>query len=398
MNRLYFAIGLSAFSVFLAGCQKNQPVVETGRRDSGSIEKVSLILSPFEEDDMQSRTSYDFANRQFLWSEGDAVGIVNEQGGHLKFLIKEDYYGSTKASFDGRGYALLPGVNYAGYSPFYPDYDLDPTHLPISYKGQVQQGNDDQSHLGSHSYIAAIGSAPETGSLNFKFKNIGSPHRYNVPVTPGDYTVFRLYVQEPKYILEGTINLMSPDEASLIAIAPVELSNEISLDLTGTTVSEAGILSCWMMVPPADLSGDIIRMTLTKEDGTVLLAVAPGRDCPANNRRFFYPQSSVSPASRDVGSGAGRVEVQVARASAEVDLTVESQVEWLSLSSSSTSGLVTTYTFDVAENTGSEREGTISFTETSTGLANTVKVTQKKAGTVIGIGGWDSENRSGRAN
>ena len=88
----------------------------------------------------------------------------------------------------------------------------------------------------------------------------------------------------------------------------------------------------------------------------------------------------------------------VARASAEVDLTVKSQVEWLSLSSSSTSGLVTTYTFDVAENTGSEREGTISFTETSTGLANTVKVTQKKAGTIIGIGGWDSENRSGRAN
>lgn len=384
--------------VFLSGCQKNQFVVAERTEDDSHIEKVSFILSQFENNEIATKTSYDYDNKRFLWAEGDAVGIVNEQGGHLKFVINDDYYGSTKASFDGRGYALLPGVKYAGYSPFYPDYDIDPTKLPISYKGQVQQGNDDQSHLGEHSFIAAIGSAPETGSLNFKFKNIGSPHRYNVPVTPGDYTGFRLYIEDPKYILEGTINLLSPDETNLIVISPVELSKDINLDLTGTTVSETGILSCWMMIPPANLSEDVIRMSLTKEDGTVLIAAAPGRDCPANNRRFFYPQSSVSPETQDVVASAGSVQIQVVRASAGVEVTAGAQVEWLSLSSTSANGLVTTYTFNVAENTGAERVGTITFTEASTGLVNTVKVTQQKAGTVIGIGGWNSENRSGRAN
>ena len=57
-----------------------------------------------------------------------------------------------------------------------------------------------------------------------------------------------------------------------------------------------------------------------------------------------------------------------------------------------------TYTFNVAENTGAAREGTIVFSESGTGISHTVTVSQQKAGTIIGIGGWVSENHTGHAN
>lgn len=394
-NRIVSLLGI--LSLFLAGCQ--EAFVDVSNEPLGDvITSVLFTLEQYEGDAEQTRTTYDYANKRFLWAEGDAVGIVNGEGGHLKFLIREDYYGSTKASFDGRGYALLSGVSYGGYSPFYPDYDLDPTRLPISYIGQAQSGSDDQTHLGDYSFIAAIGTAPETGSLSFKFKNIGSPHRYNLPVLPGDYQKFKLVIDRDDYVLKGTVNLLSPDETSLISISPLETSNEMSLDLSGTSVSDPGVLSCWLMMPPANLSDIPIRMVLTKTDGSSLVACVPGRDCPANNRRFFYAQSSVYPSSQNIAAAGQELSISVVKASSEVEVVAESKVDWLTTSGSSTNGLVTVFNFSASENSGAERMGTINFTETSTGLVNTVVVVQQKAGTVIGIGGWSSENHSGRAN
>ena len=73
----------------------------------------------------------------------------------------------------------------------------------------------------------------------------------------------------------------------------------------------------------------------------------------------------------------------VVKASADVEITAEPQVDWLTASGTTTDGLAATYTFTAGENTGAERVGAITFTEASTGLANTVSVTQQKAGTVI---------------
>jgi hypothetical protein len=71
--------------------------------------------------------------------------------------------------------------------------------------------------------------------------------------------------------------------------------------------------------------------------------------------------------------------------------------EWITAAGSSAEGVVTTYNFTIAENTGAERNGTIVFTETVSGLSNTVTVHQQKAGAVIGISGWNQENHSGNA-
>ena len=78
-------------------------------------------------------------------------------------------------------------------------------------------------------------------------------------------------------------------------------------------------------------------------------------------------------------------------------MTVTPGNDWITATGSSSEGVVTTYNFNVAANTGAERNGSIVFTETVSGLSNTVTVCQNKAGSIIGIGGWNTDNHSGQA-
>jgi len=393
IKRLLF---LSLPFVILA-CQE-KPVDELAQESD--IQTVSFRLTDYAGDHIDTRTSYESTSSGFVfnWAEGDAVGIVSPEGSQLKFPIKEEFYGQHYADFDGRGFALVANTNYASYYPFLPDFDLNPAAVPLTYEGQVSVGDNDLSHLGTFSYSVAQGVSPAAGKLEFTFLNIGSPHRYRMPALAGNYKGLTLSISEEKYILDGTVSLLAEDEASLIAISTTRASDTMSLDLTGTTMSDMGVLRCWMMMPPANLSGDIIHMTLTLEDGTSLLASVNGVDYPANYRKVFNSLTSVYPAESEVSSGTETVQIKLLRTSATDAVTISIGSDWLTESENVTDGLVTTYTFNVAENEGAAREGTISFTETSTGLTNTVTVKQQKAGTVIGIGGWSTDSHTGTAN
>ncbi len=388
-----------AAAIAIVSCQRSDEQIPL---DPDGISTVVMKLSPYDGDGQDTRTTYYYNSADnlftFLWAEGDAVGIISSEGSQMKFPIKEQYYGQVEASFDGRGFALISGERYASYCPFIPDYDLDPTAVPVDYTGQTQRGDNSTSHLGDYGFSVAIGSAPTSGQLYFNYLNIGSPHRFRMPVLPGSYSSLTVSVDEDKFVTKGTVNLNSEDESSLISITPTEVSNSIRLDLEETTMASVGNLRCWMMVAPTNLAGKTLRMKLEQADGSALIASAAGSDCPANYRKLFSAATSVYPSEKEVESSGGTMSFQLVNSATPVEVSVASAADWITISSSSTDDRVTTYTFNVTENSGAERLGAITFTEVSTGLVNTVHVTQKKAGTVIGIGGWDSENRSGRAN
>ena len=162
-------------------------------------------------------------------------------------------------------------------------------------------------------------------------------------------------------------------------------------------MSAGSQLRCWMMVPPVNLEGDVISLILTKDDGAKVLASVAGRDCPANTRRVMNALTSVCPAEIDIPNEGGDFSVCLTRSSPEDAVTLNCSDAWITEGATATEGLVTTYAFSAGENAGAAREGTISFTETSTGLTNVIIIKQQKAGTVIGIGGWDTDNHSGNA-
>ena len=297
----YYVLALLVSSASLFSCQKAHEEVD----DSGDgISTVIMRLSPFKGETDDTRTEYSFDSGTntftFLWAEGDAVGIVSSEGSQMKFPVQEQFYGQVDAEFDGRGFALVSGSRYASYTPFIPDYDINPEAVPVDYTGQVQRGDDNTSHLGAYGFSAAIGSAPSSGMLYFTYQNIGSPHRYRMPVLPGTYSSLTVSVDEASYVTKGTFNLNAEDEASLITLTPSETSESLHLDLVETTMSSVGNLRCWMMVAPTNLTGKVIRMRLERPDGTALISAVAGADCPANYRKLFSSKTSVYPAEEMV--------------------------------------------------------------------------------------------------
>ena len=287
--------------IAFVSCERENALKE---RSDESVQEIILTLSPFDGDGA-TKTSYDYDSKYFLWAEGDAVGIVSPSGNQLKFAIKPGDYGERYASFDGSGFLLEGGTSYSSYTPFYPNYDLDPTALPIHSDGQVQMGNNSYSHLGDYSYTVAMGTTPVGGKLNFVYRNVGSPHRYNIPVLPSSFGKFTLNIPSSKYTIKGTLNLNAPTETELKTISPTVTSNQLSLAFEETSMTETGELKCWLMVPPANLVGDVIHVIVQCTDGTEYVASVAGRDGPANNRRFYYAATSVYPANTKVGSQMG---------------------------------------------------------------------------------------------
>jgi len=387
-----YAFLLAPFCLLFFACgEKGEEVQE-----ENNIQAIVLSLRSFV-GDIDTKSTYDYSGKIFLWSEGDAVGIISSAGSQLKFTIEPKDYGKSHAAFDGRGFALLGESHYYSFSPFYPDYNLNPNVLPVHYDGQVQRGDNSYDHLGDYSYIVAMGTTPVGGSLNFLYHNVGVPHRYAIPVLPGGYSKMTLVIPSNKYIIEGTLNLFAATAEEQIEITPTLISNKFSLELAETTISSAGDIQCWIMIPPTDLVGDVIHVYLQHSDGSESLAAIAGRDGPVNNRRFYNAACSIYPVQSDVNSEGGSIQIKVVKRDAGLEMNVTPGNEWITAAGSSAEGVVTTYNFTIAENTGAERNGTIVFTETVSGLSNTVTVHQQKAGAVIGISGWNQENHSGNA-
>ena len=96
-------------------------LVSCGQKENGTslprdeVQTVRFMLTQYEGDAVDSKTSYDLDNMQFLWAEGDIVGIISSEGNQLKFPIKPDFYGQSYADFDGRGFALISGESLGGF-------------------------------------------------------------------------------------------------------------------------------------------------------------------------------------------------------------------------------------------------------------------------------------------
>lgn len=384
-------------AVCIISCQK-QP--DNNIDNNKEVQSVQLVLEECNSDETDTKTTYESITGGFIfnWAEGDIVGIITAEGNQLKFPIKSEYYGLSHAEFDGRGFALVSGEEYYSYYPFIPDYDINLTAVPISYEGQYQTGNDDATKLGAYAYCLASGSAPSQGTLVFSYKNVGSPHIYRIPCLAASYSRLTLTAPDSRFVINGTLDLTAETVEELIAITPVSQSSEMQLDLINTSMTEPGRLTCRLMVPPVDLSDGILRLTLTMADGSSIIASVPGRECPANTRRTSNAVTAVYPGEQIIASDGGDIVIKLIKTAESNAVTISSVSPWLSQKSSTIEGLVTTYVFTASENTGDARVGEVSFTETETGMVNTVKINQGKAGTIIGIGGWDSENHQGTAN
>lgn len=210
----------------------------------------------------QTRTDCDPNNNyKITWASGDAIGIFPREGDQEPFVIPADQVGQSKAAFDGGYWALKDGKTYNAYYPFsrenYASADMK-TQIPVSYLGQYQNGR--ECNVGAFDYTysdwnTSIGGA----SVSFSFHHIGSFLVLHLPIQEtATYTSLELKASGNVIPTTGTYDLTATKPTFVAKTTATSLSMTLNYE-----VSQGEMATFYMMLPPVDLSGETITVSLS---------------------------------------------------------------------------------------------------------------------------------------
>ena len=202
---------------------------------------------------------------KFTWTPGDRVGILPDQGAQVWFEIPTPEEGeepTNVATFDGGAWALKPTSDYAAYYPFVKDFDLDRTKVPVSYTGQVQEGNGSTTHLGAYDYQGARPSTTNgAGGVSFDFDHVGALVllQFTVPTGGTELTGVTLSADGAAFTTKGTYDLTSTEG---FPITPTETAESMTIGLDYTTTADDETVTLYFLCAPIDLSGKTVSVSV----------------------------------------------------------------------------------------------------------------------------------------
>ena len=234
-------------------------------------EKVKVLFSVDEFQPInESRTTINPDNGYSItWASGDVIGIFPYEGYQEPFIIPADQVGKANATFDGGYWALKDGLTYNAYYPFdkanFDSADMK-TRIPVTYEGQEQTGT--TCNAGAYDYTYADWNKAVNGAVSFRFHHIGAIGVFNLeyPAT-STYTEMTLTADEAVIPVTGTYDLTAQN----VAFIPNAngYSKSISLKLKNHTGTSGQTGTFYMMLPPMDLSGNELTLSLTNVNGEV---------------------------------------------------------------------------------------------------------------------------------
>ena len=258
---------------FLCACTSE---LEVGNIDLSKAEKITFTATDFKYLGATRTTLEDTEEAvRFTWADNDTVGIFPNDGAQVYFPMVSGT-GTKTATFTGGGWALKPSSTYAAYYPFISNYHLDQKALKVSYSGQCQEGNASTAHLGHYDYMGAVASTPSEGSVNFDFKHLGSLVRIDITMP---YTCnlrsLTLVAPEKKFVIEGTIDLTSPQ----ICFTPKTTSTDLQVSLKEVAVDEESLTATvYFMMAPTDLSGKTLTARVVDASGVTFEQTFAGKN------------------------------------------------------------------------------------------------------------------------
>ena len=202
---------------------------------------------------------------KFTWTPGDRVGILPDQGAQVWFEIPTPEEGeepTNVAAFDGGAWALKPTSNYAAYYPFVKDFDLDRTKVPVSYTGQVQEGNGTTAHLGAYDYQGARPSTTNgAGGVSFDFDHVGALVllQFTVPTGGTRLKGITLSADGAAFTTAGTYDLTSTEGFPITA---TDTAESMTIGLDYTTTADGETVTLYFMCAPIDLSGKKVSVSV----------------------------------------------------------------------------------------------------------------------------------------
>lgn len=356
-------------------------------------QSVTMVIPPivFDDEEPMTKINLDLGSLKYLWAEKDSVGIFPDLGSQIYFSMAEGV-GQSVATFDGGGWALKRGSSYYSYFPFVADYYIDKEAIPVNFNGQVQDGNGNltSAALGNHCFMVAKGVADEaTGNLMFSYERLQMPFMFVIPVEAGTYTSLDVCAGDNVIAVSGTMNAISLDKEIHDAV----FDDHLSVDLKNVTFTSAETLIVTAMLPPFNIYGKQFIFNLKKADGTVVTSSVFGKNYALGKAYRNAPNFSVAPTEVAIPGDENTFEIRITAAGSKA-YSVTTDVDWLSIENTSTSGSATIQV-NAAKGIAKERVGYVIVSEdvtyngTTITLQNKVKITQDINGMAVGVGDWE---------
>ena len=263
---------------------------------STTVNAITVSGEDFTDGETGTRAGYlvDGTGFHFSWTQGDTVGIYPLDGDQVAFPISSGE-GSQTAQFDGGAWALRSTYSYAAYYPFSSDnYKNKETSIPVSYLGQVQNGNGSLDCLDRYDYQASVATKPDAnGNVNIALKHLGCFVRFQLTMPVADtYSSIELKSTGTPFVTSGYVDLSSDS----IHITPTTTSHTIKIDLNNTsTTTQDSVLVVYAMLAPVDLSNGEIQLTLNGTENKIYTKTFVGKNMVAGkaysyNTAFDYQQ------------------------------------------------------------------------------------------------------------
>lgn len=245
--------------------------------DGDAINKICITGQDFQiADDTRSSVTIGESGASFAWDEDDVIGIFPDKGDQVSFAMDEGA-GTQTATFTGGGWALKSSANYAAYYPHvYENRDL--TKIPVSYGGQIQNGNNNTDHIGAYDFMAASLATPSNGAVAFDMQHLGCLVQLTVNVPEPSTLTKVILTSSNKFTETGTIDLT----ANTPTINADTQSNTFEITLNNVTTAETNKnVVVYFMVAPIDLTDNELKATIHFADETIREVEITGKNLQA---------------------------------------------------------------------------------------------------------------------
>ena len=206
----------------------------------------------------QTRSAY--IDGQFQWCSTDTVGIYPNQGSQI-FFSMADGAGTSSATFDGGGWGFRTNAVYYSYYPFIADFYLNRNHIPVSLKGQVQNGPSNLDHFGKYDYMYTPSAKADNGQLNFYYNHLVCIIRVTATLPAGSYRQITITAPTEAFVQEGYFDLQSESPHIIATSSSQELTIAFKNPIT---VNGNEQFLAYLISAPANLKG--VELTVSAVD------------------------------------------------------------------------------------------------------------------------------------
>ena len=268
MKRLFFYL---LYLSVLFSCSDNDSIFSNSKEESGVIMSAcNFIDSDNNKQATRSTLTPSTGGTLFKWDTGDVAGVYSSGKGLTNFFIDETSISNdgTSARFNGSGFTLSPENKYYAFYPYKPNA-LDKYRIPVHYAGQNMENNGAFKELGNYDYMYSSGMTDTNGNVNFDFNHIGCVVEFSLKVPEAaTYNQVRFELEEASdsksLIKSGFVNVVQ-DGAVFTPDNTVSSDTILRVDLNkgeGIYVEKDSLLRVYMMMPPQDLSNQMILIRL----------------------------------------------------------------------------------------------------------------------------------------